>query len=89
MGLLKSGGWGGGGGGSLLWERYPRLKFEWEALFYGMCLICNLGGRINVMFKKRAEVFYRVQNHEAQPSGFKPDKTHAASCLNGFKSVCQ
>ena len=40
-----------------------------------------------VMFKKRAGVFYLVQNHEAQPSGFRPDKTRAASFLNGFKNI--
>ena len=38
------------------------------------------------MFKKRG-VCYRVQNHEAQPSGFRPDKTRAASFLNGFKNI--
>ena len=34
---------------------------------------------INVMFKTRAVVFCRDLNHEAQPSGFRPDKTRAAS----------
>ena len=33
----------------------------------------------NVMFKKRAGVFYR--------SGFRPDKTRAASFVNGFKNI--
>ena len=32
-------------------------------------------------------MFYWVQNHEAQPSGFRPDKTRAASFLNGFKNI--
>ena len=46
------------------------------------------------MFEKRAEVFYRVYNHEAQPSVFRPDKTHAASFFervqkHSWKSVCQ
>ena len=39
------------------------------------------------MFKKRGGVFYRDLNHEAQPSGFRPDKTRAASLLNGFKNI--
>ena len=39
------------------------------------------------MFEKRAGVFYRVKNHEAQPSGFRPDKIVAASFLNGFKNI--
>ena len=33
------------------------------------------------MFKKRAGVFYRA------PCGFRPDKTRAASFLNGFKNI--
>ena len=41
------------------------------------------------MFKKLAGKFYRVENHEAQPSGFRPDKTRAASFLNGFKNIPQ
>ena len=32
-------------------------------------------------------MFYRVKNHEAQPSVFRPDKTCAASFLNGFKNI--
>ena len=32
-------------------------------------------------------MFYRVENHEAQPSGFWPDKTRAASFLNSFKNI--
>ena len=32
-------------------------------------------------------MFYRDLNHEAQPSGFRPDKTRAASLLNGFKNI--
>ena len=40
--------------------------------------------KILEMFKKRAGVFYRG---EAQPSGFRPDKTRAASFLNGFKNI--
>ena len=36
------------------------------------------------MFKTRAAVFYRDLNHEAQPSGFRPDKTRAASFLKSF-----
>ena len=33
-------------------------------------------------------MFYRVKNHEAQPSGFRPDKTRAAaSFLNGLKNI--
>ena len=39
------------------------------------------------MFKTRAAVFYRDLNPEAQPSGFRPDKTRAASFLNGFKNI--
>ena len=31
-------------------------------------------------------MFYR-DNHEAQPSGFRPDKTCAAIFLNGFKNI--
>ena len=38
------------------------------------------------MIKKRG-VFYRVYNHEAQPSGFRPDKTRATRFLNGFKNI--
>ena len=35
-------------------------------------------------------MFYRDLNHEVQPSGFRPDKTRAASFfffLNGFKNI--
>ena len=32
-------------------------------------------------------MFYWVENHEAQPSGFRPDKTRAASFFNGFKNI--
>ena len=32
-------------------------------------------------------MFYRDLNHEAQPSGLGPDKTRAASFLNGFKNI--
>ena len=32
-------------------------------------------------------MFYRGENNEAQPSGFRPDKTRAASLLNGFKNI--
>ena len=41
------------------------------------------------MSKTRAAVFYRdlKPRHEAQPSGFRPDKTRAASFLNGFKNI--
>ena len=39
------------------------------------------------MFKKRAGVIYPVKNHEAQPSGFRPDKTRAATFFNGFKNT--
>ena len=43
---------------------------------------------INVMFKTRAVVFCRDLNHEAQRSGFRLDKTRAASfILNGFKNI--
>ena len=38
-----------------------------------------------VMFKTRAAVFYLF--YEARPSGFRPDKTRAASFLNGFKNI--
>ena len=38
------------------------------------------------MFKKRALLFYQVF-YEAQPNGFRPDKTRAASFLNGFKNI--
>ena len=34
-------------------------------------------------------MFYRDSNHEAQPSGFTPDKTRAASFLNGFKTFLE
>ena len=45
------------------------------------------GPRFNVymLFNKRTGVFYRVLNHEVEPSGFRPDATRAASLLNGFK----
>ena len=42
---------------------------------------------VYVMFKTQAGVFYRVLNPDAQPSGFRPDKTRAASFLNGFKNI--
>ena len=32
-------------------------------------------------------MFYRVLNHKAQPSGFRPYKTCAASFLNSFKNI--
>ena len=32
-------------------------------------------------------MFYRVKNHEAQPSGFRPEEICAASFLNGFKNI--
>ena len=28
-----------------------------------------------------------ILNHEAKPSGFRPDKTRSASLLNGFKNT--
>ena len=31
--------------------------------------------------------WYSIRQHEAQPSGFKPDKTRAVSFLNGFKNI--
>ena len=34
---------------------------------------------LEALFKIRAGAFYTVKNHEEQPSGFKPDKTRAAS----------
>ena len=37
---------------------------------------------LNVMFKTRAGVFYRVDK-----SSFRPDKTCTASFLNGFKNI--
>ena len=40
-----------------------------------------------VMFKKRAGMFYRVENQKAQPSGFRRHKTRAASFLNGCKNI--
>ena len=32
-------------------------------------------------------MFYLVLNHEAQQSGFRPDKTRAARFLNSFKNI--
>ena len=32
-------------------------------------------------------MFYRGLNREAQPRSFRPDKTRAASFLNGFKNI--
>ena len=32
-------------------------------------------------------MFYWVKNHEAQPSGFRPDKTRAANFLNDFENI--
>ena len=40
-----------------------------------------------VMFKIRAAVFYRDLKPRGQPSGFRPDKTLAASFLNYFKNI--
>ena len=37
--------------------------------------------------KHKQQCFIGIQNHEAQPSGFRPDKTRAASFLNGFKNI--
>ncbi|XP_068714254.1 formin-like [Montipora foliosa] len=34
-------------------------------------------------------VFYRVLNHEAKPSGFRPDERRPASLLNGFTNIPQ
>ena len=31
-------------------------------------------------------MFYRDLNHSAAPRGLRPNKTHAASFLNGFKN---
>ena len=42
--------------------------------------------RKRLLFKTQAAVFYRNLNHEAQPSGLRPDKSRAASFLNGFKN---
>ena len=47
-----------------------------------------------VMFKTQPAVFYRDLNHEAQPSGFRPDEKRAASFFkrrqkHSWKSVCQ
>ena len=41
----------------------------------------------DVLFNKRAGVIYRVLNHEATPSGFRPNKTRPGSLLNGFKNI--
>ena len=32
-------------------------------------------------------MFYCIQNHEAQLSGFRSDKTLAASFLSGFRNI--
>ena len=34
-------------------------------------------------------MFYRVQNHEAQPSGFRHNKTCAASFLKASKTLLE
>ena len=34
-------------------------------------------------------MFYRVQNHEVQPSGFRPDKTRSASFLTASKTFLE
>ena len=40
------------------------------------------------MFKTRATVFYRdLKPRGAAKHGFRPDKTRAASFLNGFKNI--
>ena len=40
-----------------------------------------------VMFKTRAGVFYRDLKPRGAAEWFCPDKTHAASFLNGFKNI--
>ena len=41
------------------------------------------------MFKNWAGVFYWVLNYKVQPSGFRCDKTRAASCSNSLKNIPQ
>ena len=40
-----------------------------------------------VMFKTRAAVFYRDLKPRGAAEWFRPDKTRAASSLNGFKNI--
>ena len=57
---------------------------------YSLCIVAIFGHFQNafifVMFKKRAGVFYRVKNHEVQPSGCRPCKGRALSFLNALKT---
>ena len=39
---------------------------------------------LEALFKIRAGAFYKVKNHEEQPSGFTPDKTRVASFFEGL-----
>ena len=43
--------------------------------------------RIMYCLKHEQQCFIGIENHEAQPSSFRPDKTRAASFLNGFKNI--
>ena len=37
--------------------------------------------------KHEQQCLIGIENHDAQPSGFRPDKIRAASFLNGFKNI--
>ena len=39
------------------------------------------------MFKTQAAVFYQDLKPREEPSGLRPDKTRAASFLNGVKNI--
>ena len=69
---------------------YVLVKTSLNA-FYWEIKILNLYNKVTAyaMFKTRAAVFYWdiKPRGEAQPSGFRPDKTSAASFLNGFTNI--
>ena len=70
-----------------IWFFDPKWVFY---MGYSLCIVGFFGHFQNafifVMFKKRAVVFYRVKNHEVQPSGCRPYKRRAASFLNAWKT---
>ena len=41
----------------------------------------------SAIWKFEHQCFIAIKNHEAQPSDFRPDKSRAASFLNGFKNI--
>ena len=52
-----------------------------------MCVVVTINYGKRNFNKLEQQCFIGIQNHEAQPIGFKTDKTRAANFLNGFKNI--